>query len=246
LTGVSKVGDFAFAACPDLVELTVNHEHPMTIGKGAFFADSAVKELPFLYEFYPSLVMAGTAGDEILNINGASVDEGAFANNSKVKILRIGADVTAIKAHAFRNMASLETVNVTPLGTKIPETDGLAFSGLENAEGRYDILLHVAEQTAETWRGHPVWRLFNIVDGGADVGSVSESLLEVGVTRHAGTVTVKSNIPVEQVAVYTLDGKTLYQAKPKCESVVITGMPETEVLIVKLVSDGVVKVRKLK
>lgn len=246
LSGVSKVGDFAFAACPDLVELTVDYEHPMTIGKGAFFADSSVAELPFLYEFYPPLVMAGTGGDEILNINGASVDEGAFANNSKVKILRLGADVAAIKAHAFRNMASLETVNVTPLGTKIPETDALAFSGLENADGRYDILLHVKEQTSEAWRNHPVWRLFNIVDGGADVGSVPQSLLEVGVTRHAGIVTIKSSLPVEQVSVYTLDGKILYQATPMNESVVIEGLPEDEVLIVKLVSNGVVKVRKLK
>lgn len=247
LTRVSEVGDFAFANCAELVELDIDHEHEMTVGKGAFFADASIEVLPFLYGFYPSLVMSGTAGTVDLDLNGESVEEGAFANNNTVKTLRLGADVKSIKAHAFRNMGSLETVNVNPLGINIPETDDLAFSGLENAEGRYDILLHVKEKTADVWREHPVWRLFNIVDGGADVGSVTDSeLASVGVTRDGGNVYVKSNGVIDSVAIYSLDGKTLWQGSPSADSAHVDSLPEDEVLIVKVVSQGAIKVVKLK
>ncbi len=247
LTKVSEVGDFAFANCADLVELDIDYEHEMTVGKGAFFADASVAELPFLYGFYPSLVMAGTAGTVDLDLNGDSIEEAAFANNNSVRTLRLGADVKSIKAHAFRNMGSLETVNVNPLGINIPETDDLAFSGLENAEGRYDILLHVKQKTGDVWREHPVWRLFNIVDGGADVGSVTDSeLANVGVTRNGGTVIVRSNGSIDSVAVYSLDGKTVWQGNPNADSTEIDGLPEDDVLIVKVVSKGAIKVVKLK
>lgn len=88
-SNVSKVGDFAFADCLSLAEVVVDCEHEMSVGEGAFFADSAIGILPDMYGFYPRLVMAGSAGGDRLPVNGASVGEAAFANNHAVKILRI-------------------------------------------------------------------------------------------------------------------------------------------------------------
>lgn len=245
-SGVSRIGDFAFADCLSLSEVVVDCEHEMSVGKGAFFADSAIGVLPDMYGFYPQLVMAGSAGRDQLSVNGGSIDEAAFANNHAVKTLRIGPDVVSIKAYAFRNMTSLETVNVTPLSDKVPDTDEDAFSGLANEQGRYDILLHVEKNTSDVWKQHPVWRLFNIVDGGADVGSIAESVVNVGIDRSAESITVRSSMPVEMLGVYTLDGTILHESEPGVETCAVSGLPSADVLLVKVVSGGKIKIFKLR
>lgn len=246
LSSVSEVGDFAFADCKELTEITVGQEHEMAVGKGAFFADSAIEILPDIFGFYPQLVLAGSAGSDQLSVNGSSLEEAALAGNRSVKTLRIGPDVKSIGAHAFRNMSALETVNVTPLAKAVPVTDVFAFSGLENSEGRYDILLHVTQGTSDIWKEHPVWGRFNIVDGGADVGSIEESRLDVGVTRDRDVVKVTCGSPVSELFIYAADGKVLWQGSPQTYEVVVNGLPTNEVLIVRILSAEGLKIVKLR
>lgn len=142
-------------------------------------------------------------------------------------------------------MTALETVNVIPLGDKVPETDESAFSGLLNEQGRYDILLHVEKNTSDVWKQHPVWGLFNIVDGGADVGSIAGQTVNVGIYRNADVLTVRSSALVDMIGVYTLDGKTLHESIPCVDKFEVDGLPAEQVLVVKVVTGGSIRIVKL-
>lgn len=244
LENVSVLGDFCFADMPALYSVTLDLTHITKAGQGIFYNDTALGYLPNWEGVLPELTMAYTAGQQPEILTSEVIGEGAFANNKAIEKICLGSQVKTIKANAFRNLSSLNMVDVTALGNTAPEVDRNAFSGLENEEGRYDIDLNVAKDTNRIWSEHPVWGLFNVKN--MDTGLVESVASSISVERLGDSVKVSSSVPVDYMAVYAVDGTVLYEARPGTDSHVAAGFDPTEMIIVKVISDNKEKVVKLR
>lgn len=245
ITHLTKIGDFAFADMPNLSEITFDVGNDIQTGKGVFFADTKITELPGFKDVLSPLLLAHTGGRATVYVNAGTIGEGAYANNQSIDTLTFGPQVQTIKANAFRNISKLSMVDARELGKNVPEVDQTSFSGLEDENGRYPVELNVAKETGETWKSHPVWGLFNIQEGGSNVVNVIDTEFTVSATRNGDTVNVVSARPVEYLGIYNLAGLTLHESRPYIDSITVSDLGD-EVLVVKVVSDGHVKIFKLK
>lgn len=246
LDNMESIGEFAFAEMPDLEEISFNSMHDMSVGAGAFYNDPAVVSLPDWSGAIPALVLAGGGGSDRLIIGHQSIGEAAYANNPNVRTLAFRNGVSNIGAHAFRNMSALEQVDVTALGKAMPEIDPLAFSGLENESGRYDIALNVAKDTNDTWKAHPVWGLFDIQNMSTGLGGIEATPMVVAVKRDGGTVNVSTESVIDYIGIFAFDGMTLLEATPEDSVFSADGFDPAQPLLVKVVCGGKVKVVKLR
>lgn len=244
---VTSVGDYAFAETNQLGEVLINLDHTPTFGTGVFFNNTAFATVPSLGDEIPTLGMAHVKGNDRLKVTASHVGEAAYANNSSVKIIEFTSALRKIDAHAFRNLTSLEEVDVTPLKSDIPEVDPEAFSGLLNDNGRYNVTLHVADDTNDDWQQHPVWSLFKISNtSSTGATTINTPDTDIRISRIADAVNLQSNHTIDFVGIYSLDGMTLHESNPGLESVAVEGIDNDGVVIVKAISDGHVKIVKLK
>ncbi|MDE6381599.1 MAG: leucine-rich repeat domain-containing protein, partial [Muribaculaceae bacterium] len=247
LLRVERLGDFCFADMPSLCEVNIDLSHDLEVGTGAFFNDGALGMLPAWPGDIPGLALAYSRGRQKEAIQSEVIGQAAYANNTDIGYVKLGSGVRRIDAHAFRNLTALEQVDVTDLGTLMPDVDPLAFSGLENGEGRYDIILNVAKETNDDWAGHPVWGLFKI--NNMDTGIVDipgSGPHDMTVSREGMSVSVVSSLPVDYLGVFALDGTVIHESRPgteKCEVYLPDG---PDVLIVRAVSGTLEKVVKLR
>lgn len=242
---LKEIGDFAFAEMPYLKEVIFEMGNTVNVGKGAFYNSLAITELPNWEGVLPELVLSSTTGGKNLSVAYSEIGEAAFANNQTVEYLTLTRAVKSVAPHAFRNMKSLKQVNVTELGTEMPDVDPLSFSGLENSEGRYDIILNVEKDTNDTWAKHPVWGLFDIKNMHTIVGSVAQNSVDINVRRDSDVLTVTSSSPIDFVGIYTLGGIKLSESSPDTESWQMSGIDPAAIVVVKVRSMGVTKVLKL-
>lgn len=245
LRGITNIGAFAFADMPRLSEVIMETNEPINVGTGAFYNNTAISALPNWEGVLPELVLCYTTGNKSLTVAYSEIAEAAYANNEVVETLTLTNAVNRIAPHAFRNMKSLKQVNVTELGSRTPEIDPLSFSGLENIDGRYDIILNVSKDTNDKWAEHPVWGLFDIKNMQTGVGSVVKNVLDISVRRNADVVTVTSSYPIDFVGIYTLEGIKLGESQPDSETWQMSGIDPAAVIIVKVQSVGATKVLKL-
>lgn len=245
LRNVTVVGAFAFADMPRLTEITVCTDDHMDVGRGAFFNNPALETLPNWDGVLSDIVLANTRGAGSLTVSYEVIPEGAYANNSAVTELKLTETVRELKSHAFRNMTSLNQVDVTKLGKNMPEIAADSFSGLENSEGRYDVTLNVEKGTNGTWEEHPVWGLFQIRNMDSGIVDTVTGSADIRVRRSGDAVTISSTDPIEFAGVYTVGGVTLHESRPMSESCVIDDIDPSAIVIVKIESAGTAKVVKL-
>lgn len=244
---VEKLGDYCFADMPLLAEVNIDLSHEPEMGKGVFYNDSTIGILPNWEGVLPALSLAYTAGKQKRSFSFPVIEEAALANNTEIEYVALSSSVKEIKAHAFRNLSSLTQVDVNELGSDMPEVDPLAFSGLENSEGRYDIILNVAKDTNDTWQAHPVWGLFDIRNMNTGVGGAVEgTALNITITRNAGTVDIMASQPIDYAGIFSIDGTVLHESRPGVERHGVNGLDDYEVLLVKVVSGGKQKILKLR
>lgn len=242
-----RLGDFCFADMSSLTEVNIDLSHDLEVGTGAFFNDGALGMLPSWPGDTPGLALAYSRGRQKEAIHSEMIGEAAYANNTDIEYVKLGSGVRRIGAHAFRNLTALEQVDVTDLGTLMPDVDPLAFSGLENGEGRYDIILNVAKETNDHWAGHPVWGLFNINNMDTGIVDTPGNVPHVmTVSREGMSVSVVSSLPVDYLGVFALDGTVIHESRPATEKCEVYLPDGPDVLIVKAVSGTYEKVVKLR
>lgn len=245
LHAIESIGAFAFADMPNLSEVIIGMDEPVSVGSGAFFNDRSIADLPNWEGVLPDLALASTAGRKYLSVSFPEIGTAAFANNQAVQEVTFTETVKKIAPHAFRNLKALSQVNVTDLGTSMPEVDPESFSGLENENGRYDIILNVSKDTNDKWAEHPVWGLFDIKNMQTGVGSVEVNAVDIAIARDGDVISVDSTMPIDFVGVYSLNGMTLHESNPGLDRYEMSGIDPMSVVIVKVKSGDVVKVLKL-
>lgn len=242
LQNVTKVGDFAFADCPALNEILVSSTNSIEFGKGAFFLDSSLSNIPVWEGNLPALFAANVSAIIPSTINVSVIGEGAYANNESTDTITLGSAVTEIKDNAFRNNINLKSIDVTALNSNIPTVSATAFSGLEDEDGRYPISLNVKKGTTETWKSDAVWSLFNINEF-TGVESVAEAS-RINISRNNGVITVESDLAIDSFSVYSLSGVLLFSANPNSMTATAAGIDD-EVVIVRVQAGKSIKITKL-
>ncbi len=102
----------------------------------------------------------------------------------------------------------------------------------------------MAKGDEDAWRNAPVWKDFSITSEGTGIAGVVSDGVRISVTKGAGGIVIKSNVNIDDVAVYSMDGIVLYSAKPDSDTCVAGTFDEKE-LIVRIVAGGVTKIVKI-
>lgn len=243
LTGVKKIGKYAFAENNSLSEVELDLK--TTLGTGVFFKDENLNTLPEM-EDAPALALSYCLGDTLLVVRSRNINEGAYANNKAITHIEMTGDVENVRSHAFRNLTSLKSVDVLELGSGVPETADDAFSGLENEDGNYDIELAVKPGTGSAWESHPLWSRFNINDvSGTTVVDVLKDIT-AGVSRNGSTVTATANAPIDFMGIYTIDGIVLNESRPGTTEWSVSDIDPNAMVVVKVICGDKAKIVKLK
>lgn len=242
---IKNVGDFAFAEMPRLIGIVYTMDNTPKFGKGVFFANPALAAIPALPADIPALVMAHTGASGTVTVYAREVGEAAYANNPQITQVNLMPGVAGIRAHAFRNDTGITNVNVSELEGNIPEVDTDAFSGLENANGNYDITLRVLKGTENAWKQHPVWSRFNL-DVVTGIDSAVADLANLRAWREGDAIKVTADMPMDLVEVFSMAGARLFERRNAGESLAITGVATDEIAVVRAVVGSTVSVVKIR
>lgn len=251
LSNVEKIGDYAFADMKQLKSILASSlsENGLSLGKGVFFNDDALTEVPvFIDTEMSKSIFSHTSGNFPIwtAISSEVIPEAAYANNTDIDTVILHSKVRRIEAHAFRNNTNLKMINVELLGSNPPEADSEAFSGLLQDNGKYNIKLNVTEGTNEAWANAPVWQDFEIGHFVTGIDDVADELgAEIRISKTGNMVVAESTRPVEYVGVFSLNGMVLHESSPNVESVRIE-IPGDDLVVVKVISGGLTRIVKIK
>ena len=246
LTGVEEIGEFAFAGMPRLEMITAAGNGLRKIGKGAFFNNPRLSGSPSWSGNVPALLLAATPMVRYGSmIDSEVIGVAAFAGTKVNDSITLGPKVRKIESHAFRGARSLNTINVAALAGNVPAVTEESFSGLENEEGRYPVILQVDRDNSDVWREHPVWSRFNIMDVTSAVDKVAAASSEITVRRLEGGIEVLSSLPIDRIEVYTAAGTLVAETSPYAGRACLNGVPQGEVIVVKVVAAQTMKIVKL-
>lgn len=241
LMGIHHVGDYALANIPTLA--TIDMDGNTTFGKAAFLGDTGLESLPEWNASVSELMFLNTDVKLPAIVHAPVIEEGAFANNKNIQTIRLGSEVSDIRANAFRNATSLKTIEAQSLGDRTPEVSEQSFAGLLNSEGRYDITLYVEPKKTQKWTEHPVWSLFDVREG--DMSStMSTPQAYISVSREGNSVTVRSDNPLKRVTICSTSGEILYDGGTEQQTLTVD-VPAEQVLIVRVTSGATCRVVKL-
>lgn len=239
LPRVDEIGDFAFAKTPRLADIELSLQ--TRIGVGAFYGASALTDIKGDLLEIPELLAAGTAlnADSVL-MRGPVIGSGAFTGSGLRKGVLAG-NVESLADYALAGLKSLQSLDVTGLGTRIPQVSEAAFSDTDISKVR----LYVLEGSAESWQQAPVWRDFIIETRESGISSPEAIATEISISRAGDDILVEADVPLESVAAYGLDGSQIISATPGTNSWRFS-LPEGDgMIVIKAVAGGRVKVVKL-
>lgn len=246
LRNVNSIGAYAFAEMPDLESIEYSANNRIDMGTGAFFKDSALEILPvFIADIAPA-ALAHAGGKSHYVIKSPNISLGAYANNPTIDTITLGSEVKYIARDAFRNLSNLKLIDAAALKTNVPDTDEEAFSGLRNAEGRYDIELNVRKENQAPWLEHPVWSLFKVGQYDTGIADSENDANRIDIIRSGNVVGISSDAVISYAGVFSIDGIKLAEITPCTRNVEIVNIPADEIIIVKVQAGDLQKVAKLR
>lgn len=235
--GVLSIGDYAFAYCTKLEEISFSSRCRM--GEGVFYGTGSIEKMEGTPLNLPPLFAASSTLSDVIVIKSEEVEEGAFAG-SRISTVGLGKDVKKIGPYAFHSMPELRKIVVTACDF-IPYADLTAFEGNDVSR----IALHVKRGDTERWRSAPVWSDFHITEEESGVEEVNGSQSLTEVKRAGDKIIITSPEGVKRVDLYSLDGMTLFGCNPETESVELDFPAGCKVVLVRAESAGTVKIVKL-
>ncbi len=209
LPNAQTIGAFAFAEMPLLEEVVLPVD--VEVGDGAFYGDQHLSVIPLNLSSTPALAFAGTGLKNFESSIGGDVIGAAAFDGVGVQEILLNANVKKIENHAFRNMKNLNTVDVSALGSVIPETAPDAFSGVNT--NAVTLLTKIGMEGV--WANHPVWGEFNSISGIAEsTNSTEEVSVSMEFNRSLNWLRVTGNRILNRVIVYDIEGNVLLDAIP--------------------------------
>lgn len=219
LTSLQSVGDWSFANDNALIAVTLPTS-ASTIGDGAFFGSSALQDLT---------ISEGTTRLGDFTLTGCSA----------LTTLNLPASLESIGERAMRGCIGLKQITASAV---VPATLGDAvWEGVNTA----DIKLLVPDDGESAYRTAEQWKEFYIASNTQTTKLLNDD--GVGIFRTSNLLTIKSNIPLKQVSIYSIDGSLTAQAND-CQAAVSFDLSEQSspaYIIVCKKQDGRVVVKKI-
>lgn len=194
---------YALAGMPNVG--TVSLRDDAIIDRGLLMDNVALHEVRGVPGIIPALFAANcsTYSPSSAVSSSAGVGEFAFANTAATSLV-IGRDIAWIAPYAFAGCTGLSMIDVKTLGAYIPEVTSTSFDGISVP----DVLLVVEKGCEDSWRSHPVWGKFNIVNStsGVDDITIDHTDSHLTLTVNHGFVMAESDSPGLTLSVYDLSG----------------------------------------
>lgn len=215
-SSVIRVEDFAFQRCDNLTNADLSNAF---LGTGVFFYNDSLSDVtgetivripPYTFAGDTKLQLA--ASDRF--IDTASIGEYGLLDNKAVTNIILGGWLERLDRGAFEGMTSLQGIDVTALGSYIPETGSNIFAGINQPTVR----LIVAEGTRDIWQAAPQWREFTIEEL-TGIDDIAEGCGIIKAWFRDKILHIEAPRLIVSVEVYTSSGIKVYQAAPNAESI---------------------------
>lgn len=230
LSGIAEFEPYALSGMPYLSTLIINPD--AKTGDGLLMDNISLESLTGMPEYVPDYFAANCGALNSRTASEASaLGKYSFANTLSPEELVLTNSIVKIERGAFSGLDRLTKIDVTALEGSIPEVEELSFEGINPP----DIELWVDSGSEDDWRADPVWSQFKIVaidTAGADKVT-PDSADSIMIAYRGGYIIVESNATVDDVRIYTPDGRMAYVASPASEQVKIdtTALPSGIVIV---------------
>ena len=183
LPAVRALSPYALAGMESVTEVKLNPE--ADAGEGVLAGCSALKAVYGAPRRLPDLMLALSPEVEVFSLTRQTSTVGSFT---------------------FAGMHGLKGIDVSALGSDIPDTSDDAFEGVDCPE----VALHVEPGHADAWRSHPVWGAFRITEeeSGMEENVVARLL---NVSGGKGWIRIEGDGRSRALRVYDLAGRELYR-----------------------------------
>lgn len=211
LNNVKQFEEFALSSMPYLEKLAINPEAGMS--EGLLMDDTSLYSLTGVPEYVPDYFAAncGKLSSELLT-NAESLGRYSFANTMAPEVLVLPSYLSSIDRGALSGLGSIKKIDATALDSSVPVVDEYTFEGI-NPE---TIELWVADSAFDAWENHPVWNKFRVMSteqtGIDDIASEATDGIEIACRN--GYVVIESPSTINDVRIYTADGRMAYVASP--------------------------------
>jgi hypothetical protein len=240
---VTEIRYRAFDGCTGLTELTIPNS-VTEIGIGAFSGCTGLKNI-VLEDGYAVLFLKSEAFEncpvESVYIGrDISYYSSPFRDKTTLTTLTIGNSVTSIEEWAFYNCTGLTSITV--LKPTPPDVANNTFDGINKDA----CTLYVPVGSQALYSQHPLWREFlNMQEILTGVNRIEMQSLQVYPNPVKANLFIKSELPVEKVEIYDLQGKQIVTGKiENGQPINVSHLPKG-VYLVKVYTDKGVAINKL-
>ena len=236
---LSTVGQYAFANCPALTQVSFNASKSVSLGNGVFFNDKELEtiDLPALMDKVP--LYAFTGDDKLVTgeLPDAVTEIGDYAlKNNGTAELTLPASLTHIGTGAMENMNNLTTLRATALQS-VPTLGDDVWAGVDQA----NIVLEVPDNLKNEFKSAEQWKEFKLPLP-TDVGGITaEDLGDRSVSaRFVGSdLQLKATgASMTKVEVFDVNGALIVSAEPNTDFAVIdTSVSSNPLFVVRVTTD---------
>ena len=238
LSGVKEFEEYALSSMPFLEKLAINPD--ADISAGLLMDDTSLYSLTGVPEMVPDYFAAncGDLASTAIN-NSGTLGKYSFANTLAPEELILPSFLTRIDRGAFSGLQNIKKIDVTALEDRMPSVDEFSFEGLSQP----DIVLWVDDAAFSMWESDPVWGLFQVMSQsqtGVDEIPAEAENAAISIACRNNTLTVESASVINDVRIYTADGRVAYIATPGQNSVAIdtASLPSGIVIVAVADEDG--------
>ena len=234
LSNVIKFEEYALSSMPFLTELSINPNAEMK--EGLLMNDTSLYSLTGVPEMVPDYFAANCGALETSKLNDAeSLGKYSFANTLAPETLYLPSSLASIDRGALSGLGNIKTIDVTELGNDVPAVDKYSFEGLNQLE----IILWVDDKAFDKWNDDPVWGLFKVMSqnqtGVDELPADAKSNIYIACSNNL--LLIESAAIVNDVRIYTADGRMAYVASPGQNRVEIDTASLPSGIVIVAVSD---------
>ena len=238
LGSVEEIGDYAFVSAREIRDISVSES--CSVGEGALWGTSSLCSV-FVGDVSSPLAYAFSGIFKLRkSVDSEEIADGAFAGSGIVEVC-FTASVRKVGERSFAGASALRKVNVFDCGDNCPEVSENSFEGLDVSS----IELIVRSGCEEVWRATPVWGNFRIAPYTSGVDDSLAENVKITVSVEADGITVASSELLDEVTLYSLDGKMMANMAPSAEKCFVPLDAGYGTVILRAASAGKVKIEKL-
>lgn len=233
LNNVMHFDDYALSSMPWLETLAINPD--ADIQDGLLMDDISLTSLTGVPDMMPDYFAANCRKLDASATGGAELlGRYAFANTLAPEVLIFTGRLSKIERGALSGLNSIAKIDVTDLDGHVPATAESAFEGLN----QQDIILMVTDTAFNLWAGDEAWGRFKVTrttNTGMDELPTAEG--DITIASRNGSVVIESPAIINDVRIYTTDGRTAYVGTPNRTKVEIDTSILPSGIVIAIASD---------